>query len=62
MFLENSDSEMERDFLGLNLKDSVIVVKEEAVEGFKDSGKILTLFSFPFFFVFWSFVAKQNYV
>nr|XP_027097041.1 protein TIFY 6B-like isoform X1 [Coffea arabica] len=31
---------MERDFLGLNLKDSVIVVKEEAVEGFKDSGLV----------------------
>lgn len=30
---------MERDFLGLNLKDSDIIVKEEAVEGFKDSGK-----------------------
>ncbi|KAL3501934.1 hypothetical protein ACH5RR_036383 [Cinchona calisaya] len=29
---------MERDFLGLNLKDSAVVVKEEAVEGFKDSG------------------------
>ncbi|XP_057482405.1 protein TIFY 6B-like isoform X2 [Actinidia eriantha] len=28
---------MERDFLGLNLKDSVVVVKEEAVEGCKDS-------------------------
>ncbi|KAL7240191.1 hypothetical protein ACSBR2_005959 [Camellia fascicularis] len=28
---------MERDFLGLNSKDSVVVVKEEAVEGCKDS-------------------------
>ncbi|KAL7260274.1 hypothetical protein ACSBR1_006028 [Camellia fascicularis] len=28
---------MERDFLGLNSKDSVVVVKEEAVDGCKDS-------------------------
>ncbi|XAR63666.1 hypothetical protein NMG60_11023690 [Bertholletia excelsa] len=28
---------MERDFLGLNSKDSVVVVKEEAAESFKDS-------------------------
>ncbi|KAF7132304.1 hypothetical protein RHSIM_Rhsim09G0091800 [Rhododendron simsii] len=29
---------MERDFMGLNSRDSVVVVKEEAVEGCKDSG------------------------
>lgn len=33
------NSGMERDFMGLNSrKDSVVVVKEEAVDGFKDSG------------------------
>ena len=31
-------SEMERDFMGLNSKDSVVVVKEEPVETCKDSG------------------------
>ncbi|KAA8529020.1 hypothetical protein F0562_033492 [Nyssa sinensis] len=34
---------MERDFLGLKSKDSVIVVKEETVEGCKDSGVPWTL-------------------
>ncbi|MCD7446567.1 hypothetical protein HAX54_010759 [Datura stramonium] len=29
---------MERDFMGLNSKDSVVVVKEEPVESCKDSG------------------------
>lgn len=29
---------MERDFLGLNLKESVSVVKEETVDGSKDQG------------------------
>lgn len=29
---------MERDFMGLNSKDAVVVVKEEAVEVCKESG------------------------
>ena len=39
---------MERDFMGLNSKDSVVVVKEEAVEVSKESG-IYIYFFYKFF-------------
>ncbi|MFS7902434.1 hypothetical protein Hanom_Chr01g00011241 [Helianthus anomalus] len=39
--LESCSGTMERDFMGLNSKDSVVAVKEEVVEVCKESGAIL---------------------